>query len=409
MSGRPPKTAAELGLMAGPPPFPPERLVTLANWQDPPWNRWSFQHVGELIPTARIARGNGKAWVLPQAERDLDALTLPLGGRRVPLQRWLQRTYTDGFLVMHRGKVVTERYDNGMAPGTTHLLQSVSKSITGVVCGVLVGRGVLAPGDLVTAHVPELAGTSWNGCTVRHLLDMRAGTRFNEEYDDLHADVRVFEQVAQWRPRTNRRLPEHLTAYYPALHNQGAHGGPFDYRSVLTDVLGWVMERASGSRFAELVSRELWRPMGAEFDAQVTVDSHGSVLADGGVCVALRDLARFGQVLANDGRRGRTQVVPREWIVDTLTPAQDSIEAFADTADRFDRRHGAYYRNQFWVVDPIEGIFMGSGIYGQSVFVHGAAEVVIAKLSTWPVAWEERIARDTRRAFIAIAERLAGG
>jgi CubicO group peptidase (beta-lactamase class C family) len=408
MTARRPKIAADLGLMAGPPPFPEDRLVTLANWQDPPWNRWSFQRVGELVPLAPIPRGSGRAWALPRAERDLDGALVSVHGRRVPLPRFLDATYTDGFLVLHRGRVVTERYANGMTSGTTHLLQSVSKSITAVVCGALVGRGVLAPEDLVTAHIPELAGTSWDGCTVRHLLDMRAGTRFNEDYEDPRADVRVFEQIVQWSPRTNRRLPSHLTEYFPTLRNKGPHGGPFDYRSILTDLLGWVLERAAGARFADLVSRELWQPMGAEFDAQVTVDGHGSALADGGVCVTLRDLARFGQLVANDGRRGRAQVIPDAWIADTLTPDPDSVEAFAAYADRFERRRGAYYRNQWWVVDPIEGILMGSGIYGQAVFVHGAAEVVIAKLSTWPVAWEDGISRDTRNAFIAIAEALAG-
>jgi CubicO group peptidase (beta-lactamase class C family) len=325
----------------------------------------------------------------------------------VSLPRFLHASYTDGFLVLHKGRVLTERYENGMVPATTHLLQSVSKSITGVVCGGLVQRGALSPEDLVTHHIPELVGTSWDGCTVRHLLDMRAGTRFNEDYDDPHADVRMFEQLVQWRPRANKRLPVGLTTYYATLRNQGPHGGPFDYRSILTDLLGWVMERASGMRFAELISRELWQPMGAEFQAEVTVDAYGSALADGGICVTLRDLARFGQLLANDGRRGHAQVVPAAWIADTLTPAEDSVQAFSGYADRFEKRRGAYYRNQFWVVDPAEGIFMGSGIYGQNVFVHGAAEVVIAKLSTWPVAWEERIARDTRNAMISIAEQIA--
>jgi CubicO group peptidase (beta-lactamase class C family) len=147
--------------------------------------------------------------------------------------------------------------------------------------------------------------------------------------------------------------------------------------------------------------------MGAEFDGDVTVDGHGNAMADGGVCVTLRDLARFGQLLANSGRRGARSVIPKPWIRDTLTPEPDSVEAFAAFADRFEKRHGAYYRNQFWVVDPDIPIYMGSGINGQNVFVHGGANVVIAKLSTWPVAWEDQIARDTRNAMIQLAEALA--
>ena len=219
-----------------------------------------------------------------------------------------------------------ERYLNGMRPETTHLLMSVSKSVTSAACGSLVADGVLSPADLVTRHIPELVGTSWDGCTVRHLLDMRAGTKFNEDYEDLTADVRVYEQIYLWRPRVDLTLPQDMTGYFPLLVNQGPHGGDFDYRSILTDMLAWVMERASGMRLAELISRFLWQPMGAEFDAEITVDAHGNAMADGGVCATLRDLARFGQVLANKGRRGRTNVIPRTWIKDTLTPERDSRE-----------------------------------------------------------------------------------
>ena len=404
-AARPP-TAADLGLMEGVPPFAADRLVSLANWQDPPFNRWGFQHVRDLIPTAKIARAD-RPWRLPRAERDLDGLRVQVGRRRIGLQRFLDETYTDGLLVLHRGAIVTERYDNGLRPDTTHLLMSVSKSVTAATCGWLVERGQLSPSDLVTTHLPELAATSWDGCTVRHLLDMRAGTRFNEDYADLLAEVRVYEQIYQWRPRVDTTLPFAITDYFPLLQNQGPHGGPFDYRSVLTDVLAWVMERAAGARLPDLIARELWRPMGAEFDAEITVDAHGNAMADGGVCATLRDLARFGQMLANGGRRGSTQVVPRAWIRDTLSPDPDSRAAFASVADAREFPPTAYYRNQFWVVDGEAGIFMCSGITGQTVLVHRPAGVVIAKLSTWPVAWTEAFALTTRLGLTSLAEQVA--
>jgi CubicO group peptidase (beta-lactamase class C family) len=401
-------TAADLGLMAGAPPYPPGRLVSLANWQDPPYNRWGFQHIRDLIPTARIRRGDGPAWQLPREERDLSRIRLPFGDRSVDLATVLDQTWTDGLLVLHRGRVVHEQYLNGLRPDTTHLLMSVSKSVTSVVCGSLVATGRLAPDDLVTGHLPELAGTSWDGCTVRHLLDMRAGTRFNEDYADLEADVRVYEQIFLWRPRSNPHLPADILEYYRTLENHGPHGGPFEYRSILTDVLAWVMERAAGARLADLISDRLWQPMGAEFDAEITVDGHGNPMADGGVCVTLRDLARFGQLLLDRGAGGPRgdQVIPEPWIRDTLTPGPDSVAAYGAT-DPDELRLGSYYRNQFWVLDPMAAIYRGSGINGQSVFVHGPAEVVIAKLSTWPVAWEDEIARRTLRAFLALAEAIA--
>ena len=187
-------------------PPTPDRLVTLANWQDPPFNRWAFQHVRELVPTAKIWRGDGPTWRLARAECDLSAVELTVRRTPMSLDRLLAETYTDGFLVLHRGQIVTERYLNGLTPDTTHLLMSVSKSITSCVVGVLAGRGLLDPETLVTDVVPELAGTSFDGCSVRHLLDMRSGTRFDEDYDNPRADVRVYEQIYLWRPRSARRL-----------------------------------------------------------------------------------------------------------------------------------------------------------------------------------------------------------
>jgi CubicO group peptidase (beta-lactamase class C family) len=400
-------TAADLGLMVGPPPHPPQARVTLENWQDPPFNRWGFQHVRDLIPTARIRRGDGPVRRLPRAERDLSRVSVRAAGHRVRLSRLLEETYTDGLLVLHRGRVVTERYENGMAADSQHLLMSVSKSITSTAAGVLVGEGALRPDDLVTEHVPDLAGTSFEGCTVRHLLDMRAGTRFDEDYANVHADVRIYEQIYLWRPRTDRHLPSSITDYYATLGNAGPHGGPFEYRSVLTDVLGWVLERAAGERFADLLSRTVWGPMGAEFDAEITVDAHGNAMADGGISCTLRDLARFGQLMLDRGRWGRRQVVPAAWIHDTVTADDDTVAAFASTADARSYPPGAFYRNKWWVLDPTGPVFAGSGINGQTVLVHVPARVVIAKFSTWPVAWDETFAGRTATGLTDLARQVA--
>jgi CubicO group peptidase (beta-lactamase class C family) len=404
-----PPTAAELGLMVGSPPLP-DRLVTLANWQDPPFNRWGFQHVRDLIPTARIRRGEGPVWKLPRAERPLAKARLRVAPRRtISLATLLDETYTDAFLVLHRGRVIAEEYRNGMQPDTTHLLMSVSKSVTSTAAGVLIGRGRLRADDLVTAHIPELVGTSFDGATVRHLLDMRTGTSFNEDYADLEADVRVYEQIYLWRPRTSASLPLAMTDYYGTLVNKSPHGGPFDYRSVLTDLLGWVVERAGRGRFADIVSEGLWQPMGAEFDAEITVDGQGHAMADGGMCCTLRDLARFGEVMRRGGRRGARQVVPRSWVRDTLTPDADQVAAFRASEDAHEFPPGAYYRNKWWVIDPSGPIFAGSGINGQSVFIHVPTEVVIAKFSTWPVAWDAAFAVPTSTGMAHLAEQIADG
>jgi CubicO group peptidase (beta-lactamase class C family) len=405
----PARLPAEHGLMAGAPPFPPDAQVTLANWQDPPFNRWAFQHVRELIPTARISRGTGPARRLPRAERDLSGIRFRSGGRELTIGDLLAESYTDGFLVLHRGRIVTEQYFNGMTPDAPHLLMSVSKSVVAAVAGVLAGQARLEPAAPVERIVPELAGTSFAGATVQDLLDMRAGTKFDENYANLEADVRTYERVYLWRPDTAEPRPPDALAYYPTLFNDGKHGGPFRYRSILTDVLGWVLERAGGGRLHELIARLVWQPMGAEFDAEITVDAHGNAMADGGVCATLRDLGRFGLLYGGTRRRSaRWSAVPRPWITDTIAGAIDGAEAFLAAADDLRYPSGAHYRNCWWVSEPAVPFFHAAGINGQNVYVHGPSQLVVAKLSTWPSALHP-VSRTTLDGVKAIAAALANG
>jgi CubicO group peptidase (beta-lactamase class C family) len=396
-------------LMSGVPPFAAGALVTLANWQDPPFNRWAFQHIRELIPTARISRGASRPLRLPRAERDISGLTFRSAGREMTVAEMLAKTDTDGFLVLHHGKIIWEQYFNGMAADTPHLLMSVSKSVVSTVAGVLAGLGMLDVSAPVEKIVPELAGTSFQGATVQHLLDMRTGTHFDESYDNLEADVRTYERVYLWRPDGPETRPADAIAYYATLYNDGEHGGPFRYRSILTDVLGWVLEKAGGARLHDLIGRLLWQPMGAEFDAEITVDAHGNAMADGGVCATLRDVGRFGLLFAAGAANGRRHgVVPHDWIGDTITGAADGPEAFIAAGDAPGFPAGAYYRNCWWVREPAVPFFHASGINGQNVFVHVPSQTVVVKLSTWPTALSPKI-KMTIDAARAIAEALGSG
>ncbi|MDE3064983.1 MAG: serine hydrolase [Acidobacteriota bacterium] len=388
------------------PPIEPGGLVTLENWQEAPANRWSYQHVRELVPTALISRGTGSTWRLPRQERPLRDLRFTSAGHRWRVGELLDTSETDGFLVLHRGRIVAEEYLNEMTESTPHLLQSVSKSVTAAVAGCLVGRGDLDVAAPLEAVVPELASTSFAGATVQQLLDMRTGTRFNEDYDDPAADVRVMDQVYGWRPRTDPDLAPDALSYFTTLANDEAHGGEFRYRSILTDVMAWVIERAGGARFHEVVSRELWGPMGAEFDAEVTVDARGNAMADGGMCVTLRDLGRFGLLYLNGGRRGARQVVPRSWVNDTVHGTAESRAAFSRSAESRAFPASAHYRNYWWVYDSTAPLLYAAGIYGQNLFVHGPTNTVVAKLSTWPTALDQVKQSAARDATVAIGQYL---
>jgi len=390
-------TASDLGIMRGFPPAPEWRMNHLT-WDKPPMHRWSFQHVREVVPTVGVLRGSSVS-ELPEAFDDsLDSLhvTLP-SGHEGTVAEHLAFMYTDGFLVVHKGRRVYERYLNGMTPRTLHISQSVAKSIVGTVAGILIHRGDLDEDALLTHYVPELGACGYDGATVRHLLDMRSGIRYNEDYLDPESDVSKSENACGWRP-PRADVPESLYDFILTLPAEREHGGHFAYRSIETDCLGWVLERAAGARLSDLVSDLIWQPMGAEEDACFTVDRAGACFADGGFNATLRDYARFG-MLYLDGR----DIVPARWVADSFAGDVDAF--FGPYTEIFPR--GAY-RNQFWLTDVDRPIMTARGIYGQLIYVDPTRELVAVKLSSWPTPLDLPLLVDTLAMIEAIGDAVTG-
>jgi CubicO group peptidase (beta-lactamase class C family) len=394
--------------MQGFPP-PPDQRVTLANWQTPPYNRFAFQHTREVVPTARVSRGRGPVTDLERAHRPIAELPVQMADARLPsVADVVADTYTDGLLVLHGGRVVAEQYLNGMRDDTTHLLMSVTKSFVSCVAGILVDRGVLDLHVPMTVYVPELSTSGYAGASLRHVLDMRSGIAFSEDYLDLDAEVRILEEAIGWRPRGHPHLASGMYDYLLALGADREHGGPFSYRSCETDVLGWVCERATGVRMPELVSDLVWSRLGVEQDADFAIDSSGAAMHDAGLNTTLRDLGRFGQMLLEEGRAADgEQVVPTWWIRDAYTGDPDSRHAFA-VSPTDTRMPGGMYRSQFWLPYPDRAVLLCLGIHGQMVYVNPAARTVGVKLSSWPTAQDATLIFDTLRMFDALAEHLAG-
>ena len=393
-------------LMTGFPPAP-ESQVTLANWQDPPFNRWAFRHMRELIPSQLIPARPAGPSPLPASDRSLpDPLVLRLDGSTATTAEVFAGTYTDALVVLHDGQLVAERYDAGMTAATRHLLMSVSKSVVGCVAGVLAGRGLLDPGAPVTAYVPEAGRSGYADATIRNLLDMRTGVAFRETYTALDAEVRVMERSMGWRP-ARPGDPVGAYPYLTTLGHAGPHGREFTYRSADSDMLGWACERASDTRMADLISALIWQPIGAERDAEITCDPLGSAIHDGGISATARDLARFGQMLVDDGMTQGHPVVPEAWLAGTRAPEPDVREAFAVTDDEF-VLPGGWYRNQFWVIPGSDGpVLVCLGIHGQLIYADRAARTVVVKLSSWPDPQNTAYLLDSLRACGALAAHLA--
>ncbi len=299
-------------MMKGFPPLP-EGQVTLANWRLSPFNRWALHHVREIIPTADIPHDPTDTRELPDQPQDLSRLPIAIpGGDTVPLARFLDDSSTDGIVVLHKGSLVFERYGNGMTARSPHILFSISKSMLALVAGVLAGRGVLDVDRLATDYVPEVRDTAFAGATVRHLLDMRTGLVFDENYAATSGPIIDYRKATGWNPLAPGEQPADLRSFFRRLTEADRpHGGRFHYISVNTDLLGWIVERAAGQRFADLMSELIWQPMGAADSAYLSIDRFGASRCAGGVCTTTRDLARVGQIIADQGARGIATDHPR--------------------------------------------------------------------------------------------------
>ncbi|MBV9722234.1 MAG: serine hydrolase [Mycobacterium sp.] len=381
--------------------------ISLANWLSPPYAHWSFQHVEEFVPTAVISRGTEPVAVLPPASDPVAEIPVTsTDGLASTVGAVMASTATDGWAVACRGSVVAEEYLDGLGPQTRHLLFSVSKSLVAAVVGALHGAGAIDLDAPVTAFVPALASCGYAGATVRHLLDMRSGIAFSENYDDPAAEIHTLDQAIGWAPKRSPDVPSTLQDFLLTLRQKSAHGGPFEYRSCETDVLGWICEVAGGQRMPELMSELLWSRIGAQCDATLGVDEVGTGLFDGGISACLTDMIRFGSLFLRDGvSLTEQQVVPAAWIADTLDGGPDSRRAFAASPDD-NRMPGGMYRNQMWFPYPGSNEALCLGMCGQMIYVNCTAEVVAAKVSTQPHSHEPHML-DALRAFDATANELA--
>ena len=381
--------------------------VTATNFQDAPHSAWGFHHVRERQPTAKVWRGDGPVWALPDEPRDIGAIAYQTGnGGTRTVADMVDDSHLDGFIVLHRGAVVAEVYGNGMRPQDTHILMSTTKSFTGSLAGILAEQGVLDTEARVTDVLPDLAGTAYDGATVRHLLDMRVGLDFSEDYDDPECDFAYLDAASGWRPPIRPDAPDNLLDFMRIIRAKPPHGGAFHYVSANSVVLGWVLEAVAGEPFADLLSRHIWQPMGAEFDADLVVDRCGRSQTEGGLNVTLRDLARFGELHRRGGIVDGRRVVPEAWIKDMHENGDADAWDNGTMAGPFPGHH---YRSQWYTnrQHPHRPFFT-LGAFGQTVFVDPAAELVMAKLSCFPGgAGEDALWGDLMGAFYAIGGSLA--
>ncbi|RWQ51854.1 serine hydrolase [Mesorhizobium sp.] len=373
--------------------------VLLGNWRESPFSRWSFQNVGELVPSARVAAASSSREAPAQ---DIDGLLgemVALTGGAETVAAFLTRSDTDALTIMKAGKIVGDWFAPHMEFGARHIIFSISKSLTAILAGILEGEGVFDPQAPVTRYLPESAGSAYGDASVRHVLDMSVSLDFEEAYLDPESAFARYRRATLWNPGGGR---ESLADFILTLQRlDEPHGRTFRYRSPNSDLLGILLERASGQRLAEWMHEKLWLPLGAMSEASVTVDMAGTARTAGGISVTPRDLARIGEMMRQGGIANGRRIVPEAWVRDTVSTGGDA-EAWQRGTMAFLFPQGRY-RNKWYQIGAASGAFCGIGIHGQWLYVDPKAEVVIAKMSSQPEPVDEPLDVDMVAFFEALS------
>jgi CubicO group peptidase (beta-lactamase class C family) len=392
----------KLGLMSTFPPLDAQR-VDLSNSYKYPQLRWVVQHLRELQPTRNIRHGSAPVAMLPVASKPIGSFAFDDDkGNKTTIDDWFKSSYSDAMVVLHKGRIVYERYDNQMQPSTPHLLFSVTKSFTGLMAVQLAADGKIDPNALVTKYVPELAGSAWGDMKVREVMDMTGAVRFREVYTDPTTEIFGYSWASGLLPRPpGYQGKTNVYDFLKTLQKEGEHGAGFVYRTVHSEVLGWIVSRATNKHWADLMSENIWQKLGMEEDAHVMVDSVGTPLQGAGLNTTARDLARFGEMLRRGGEFNGQRIFDKAVLDDTFVKGGDR-EKFKAGGMPF--RAGYSYRNQWWIVHNADGAYEAAGIHGQIIHINPAAEMVVIKLGSHPVASAGFTHAMTLKAWAALAQ-----
>ena len=400
----------KMGWMQGTPP-PADKII---GWEDGgyrtfPKTRWSFSNWRNFVQSVPLRRGTAPTHVFPRAERgDIDAITFtPIGGdKQMTWKDSLAANYTDGIVVLHKGKIVYERYFGVTTAETQHIAYSVTKSFVGTLAAILIAEGKLDPEKRVADYVPELASSGFGDATVRQVMDMTTAIAFDENYTSTTSSIARYAVAGRAAPRPpGYDGPDGFLAFLPTIGKAGEHGERFTYRTANTDALGWIVARAGGAPLRDQLETRYWSKLGMQQDAAIQIDGQGTPFGGGGLMPTLRDMARFGEMMRLGGTWQGKQIVPAAAIADILKGGGKAEFA----------KNGAYptlpgwsYRNQWWVSHNDHGAYMARGIYGQAIYIDPKAKMVIARFASHPLAGNVNFDPTSLPAYHAVARHLMG-
>jgi CubicO group peptidase (beta-lactamase class C family) len=348
---------AAWGVAAMPPPPGGAAILT---WT-PEQQAWGYRQMEAVAPFRVVARG-ADVRPLPVAPRQIDP-SFTLDGKVWNTQAYMDAFRVSGVLVIKDGVIVLERYGLGRKPDERWTSFSVAKSVTSTLIGAAIKDGYIGGlDDPVTRYIPQLAGSAYEGVSIRNLLTMTSGVRWNEDYRDLNSDV-AREGLSILEPGVNP-----VVSYMRNLPREAAPGTKFSYKTGETDLAGVLLANAVHKPLADYLSEKIWRPYGMEGDAIWVEDIAGE--ERGGCCLSmtLRDYGRFGEFVLGGGRIEGRQVLPPGWVADASSPHVKTPPY-----------------GYFWWLLP-DG-FEAEGIFGQTLSIFPGDHVVVVLNSAWPAAW----------------------
>jgi len=395
-------------------PTPADKMITQPDsiYFSFPRLRWSVCHLREFLPTEEISRGLGAPVPLDypspsefaemRAQIDAVTFTPQNSDAEMTWEESLYANYTDGMLILHKGQVVYERYFGCLEEDGKHAIMSMTKSFTGLLAEIMVVEGALDDMALVRDIIPEIGDSAFGSATVREVMDMTTGVKYSEDYSDPNADIWLYSRAASPLPKPEGyEGPDGYWEYLQQVEPEGNHGDAFHYKTINSDMLGWIISRVSGKPVTELASDRLWRRMGTEQDAYQTVDGKGVPFAGGGITAGLRDLGRLGQLMLNEGELNGERLFPAE-VVEKIRAGGDRSKF----GSGFPTFGAGSYTSQWWVLHNDHGAFAARGVHGQTIYVDPTAEMVLVRLASYPRAQNGFIDPTSLPAYQAVAEFL---
>ena len=396
--------------------FPPAKEKTL-HAQDGsyfvfPGLRYSVNHIQEFSPTRTVPAPKEKLYCVKTKYDDkIDSVVFTPWDSDEPMTfaQSLDANYTDGIIILHKGKIVYEKYPAGLKQDGVHAAMSVSKSFTGTIASILVSEGILDPSKKVSEYIPELKDSGFADATVRQVMDMTTAIQYSEDYNDPNAEVWKYSASGNVFRPSDYKGPENYYEYLATVKKIDGqeHGEKFGYRTVNTELLAWINSRVTGKGLTELISEKIWKPLGAHYDGYYQVDPSGIAFAGGGFSLNLRDMAMFGEMLRNGGKFNGKQVIPENAALDIAKggSTQEYKDVFAKSGE-YPKLKDWSYHNMWWITNNSHGAYMARGVHGQAIYIDPKAEMVIARFASTYLASNKYIDPLSIPAYEAVADYL---